>query len=317
MITIAKYWRPWPDPRLIVLVLNNRDLNQVTWEQRVDVGRSEVRRHRRTCPTFPYARYAELIGLTGHPRGPSRAGRRRLGRALAADRPVVYRCRHRSRGPAASAAHHASNRRNVLSALLQAIRTRGRSSRQSIKQKAAGSLPGRSSDATDGGAPGDRRRSGRRARCGRLHGADRRARGRRHAGVGCDDAWSLSHAHGGGETGLGYTYADVSTAKLIESKLSGDRARRATRSIAPGGLGGDGQADPQPRPAGIASMAISAVDIALWDLKARLLGLPLVHAARRGARGGAGLRQRRLHVVLRRDSSPSSSAAGSSRASRG
>src|SRR5205085_8951274 len=34
LITIAKYWKEWSDPRLVVLVLNNRDLNQVTWEQR-------------------------------------------------------------------------------------------------------------------------------------------------------------------------------------------------------------------------------------------------------------------------------------------
>ena len=38
LVTIAKYWKQWKDPRLIVLVLNNRDLNQVTWEQRVLSG---------------------------------------------------------------------------------------------------------------------------------------------------------------------------------------------------------------------------------------------------------------------------------------
>jgi pyruvate dehydrogenase (quinone) len=38
LITAAKYWQEWSDPRLIVLVLNNRDLNMVTWEQRVLVG---------------------------------------------------------------------------------------------------------------------------------------------------------------------------------------------------------------------------------------------------------------------------------------
>jgi pyruvate dehydrogenase (quinone) len=40
LFTAAKYWRRWSDPRLIVLVLvlNNRDLNQVTWEQHVLAG---------------------------------------------------------------------------------------------------------------------------------------------------------------------------------------------------------------------------------------------------------------------------------------
>src|ERR1700710_705527 len=35
MITISKYWRQWSNPKLIMMVLNNRDLNQVTWEERV------------------------------------------------------------------------------------------------------------------------------------------------------------------------------------------------------------------------------------------------------------------------------------------
>ena len=46
---------------------------------------------------------------------------------------------------------------------------------------------------------------------------------------------------------------------------------------------------------GVVGYAISAVDVALWDLKARLLGLPLAPAARCRPQGGAGLRQRRVH----------------------
>ena len=56
------------------------------------------------------------------------------------------------------------------------------------------------------------------------------------------------HAHGAGECGLGYTYADVSTAKLIASKLGGIVATAATRCGAAGGVGGDGRADPKPWP---------------------------------------------------------------------
>lgn len=64
LITIAKYWQQWADPRLVVLVLNNRDLNMVTWEQRALEGdpRFEVSQE---LPDFPYARYAELLGLKG------------------------------------------------------------------------------------------------------------------------------------------------------------------------------------------------------------------------------------------------------------
>src|SRR5947209_7149192 len=82
------------------------------------------------------------------------------------------------------------------------------------------------------------------------------------------------HAHAGDEWGLGYTYADVSTAKLVASKLAAivegadalsPQAAWATMVRQTRNLG---------RP-GITSMAIAAVDVALWDLKARLLGLPL------------------------------------------
>lgn len=86
----------------------------------------------------------------------------------------------------------------------------------------------------------------------------------------------------GGETGIGYTYADASTAKLVETALRDeligkdalqtsarwDDMYRATRN-----LGCDG----------ITSMAVSAVDVALWDLKAKMLGAPayeLLGAAR-------------------------------------
>jgi pyruvate dehydrogenase (quinone) len=64
LITIAKYWKEWKDPRLVVLVLNNRDLNQVTWEQRAMSGDPKLEASQ-TLPDFPYASYAESIGLRG------------------------------------------------------------------------------------------------------------------------------------------------------------------------------------------------------------------------------------------------------------
>src|SRR5262249_27481666 len=53
LITIAKYWKKWSDPRLIVLVLNNRDLNQVTWEMRVMVGDPKLEASQ-DVPDFPF-----------------------------------------------------------------------------------------------------------------------------------------------------------------------------------------------------------------------------------------------------------------------
>src|SRR2546423_757903 len=89
LITIAKYWQRWSDPRLIVLVLNNRDLNQVTWEQRALEGDPKYEASQ-ALPDFPYARYAELLGFTGiRVDDPDQVGSA-WDEALAADRPVVY-----------------------------------------------------------------------------------------------------------------------------------------------------------------------------------------------------------------------------------
>jgi pyruvate dehydrogenase (quinone) len=64
MIDIARYRDRWSNQQLVVLVLHNDDLNQVTWEQRVMSGDPKLDVSQ-TLPDFPYARYAELIGLTG------------------------------------------------------------------------------------------------------------------------------------------------------------------------------------------------------------------------------------------------------------
>jgi pyruvate dehydrogenase (quinone) len=88
MITISKYWKKWSNPRLIVLVLNNRDLNQVTWEERIQLGAGKTE-STQSIPDFPYHRYAELIGLKGifvdHPDQVGAA----WDEALTADRPVI------------------------------------------------------------------------------------------------------------------------------------------------------------------------------------------------------------------------------------
>ena len=88
MITISKYWKEWSNPRLIVLVLNNRDLNQVTWEERIKLGAGKTE-STQSIPDFPYHRYAELIGLKGiFVDSPDRVGAA-WDEALSADRPVI------------------------------------------------------------------------------------------------------------------------------------------------------------------------------------------------------------------------------------
>jgi pyruvate dehydrogenase (quinone) len=64
LITAQKYYKEWADPRLVVLVLNNRDLNQVTWEQRALQG-DPMNPETQRIPDVRYAEFAELIGLSG------------------------------------------------------------------------------------------------------------------------------------------------------------------------------------------------------------------------------------------------------------
>ena len=88
MITISKYWKEWPNPKLIVMVLNNQDLNQVTWEERVQLGAGKTE-STQAIPDFAYHSYAELLGLKGIVvRDPERVGAA-WDEALAADRPVI------------------------------------------------------------------------------------------------------------------------------------------------------------------------------------------------------------------------------------
>ncbi len=84
-------------------------------------------------------------------------------------------------------------------------------------------------------------------------------------------------AHAGAATGLGYTYADSSTAAVIAGKLSSVVVGRDALMVGEAWAAMVAAIRNLGRP-GVASMAISAVDIALWDLKARLLGVPLVVA---------------------------------------
>ena len=88
LIDAARYYERWSDPRLVVLVLHNDDLNQVTWEQRVLVGDPKLDASQ-TLPDFPYARYAELLGLGAVRVDDPDAVGAAWDQALAADRPFL------------------------------------------------------------------------------------------------------------------------------------------------------------------------------------------------------------------------------------
>ncbi|HEY8163106.1 MAG TPA: thiamine pyrophosphate-requiring protein [Methylocystis sp.] len=88
LITIGKYWRRWSDPRLIVLVLNNRDLNQVTWELRVQSGNPKFEASQE-LPDVRYSEYAKIVGLEGIFVDDPEQVADAWDKALACDKPVV------------------------------------------------------------------------------------------------------------------------------------------------------------------------------------------------------------------------------------
>ncbi|WP_429196933.1 thiamine pyrophosphate-requiring protein [Luteibacter sp. W1I16] len=88
LVTIKQYWKRWSNPSLVIMVLVNHDLNQVTWEQRALAGDPKFSAAQ-DVEDFPYARYGEMLGFKGirvdDPERIADAWRE----AFAADRPVV------------------------------------------------------------------------------------------------------------------------------------------------------------------------------------------------------------------------------------
>jgi pyruvate dehydrogenase (quinone) len=142
LITIAKYRHQWPDQRLIIMVLNNRDLNQVTWEQRAMEGNPKFEGSQ-DLPDFPYARYAELVGLKGiRVETPDQVGPA-WDEALNADRPVVYEAITDPEVPPLPPHITIEQAKALSSALLSGDPNASRIVKQSFSQKVQEFLPGR------------------------------------------------------------------------------------------------------------------------------------------------------------------------------
>jgi pyruvate dehydrogenase (quinone) len=89
LIDIAHYAPRFEDPRCVLLVLNNGDLNEVSWEQRAMAGDPRYDASQ-TLPAFPYARYAELLGMKAVRVDSPDDVRPAWEEALAHDGPVLY-----------------------------------------------------------------------------------------------------------------------------------------------------------------------------------------------------------------------------------
>ncbi len=118
LITVAKYWRQWSNPTWICMVLNNADLNQVTWEQRVEAG--DIRFNAsQSIPSVAYHKFAELLGLKGIYVDTAEGCGPAWDEALAADRPCVIEIKSDPNVPPLSPAITLEQARNFMSALLK------------------------------------------------------------------------------------------------------------------------------------------------------------------------------------------------------
>jgi pyruvate dehydrogenase (quinone) len=142
LITIAKYWREWSDPRLVVLVLHNDDLNQVTWEQRAMEGDPKYEGSQ-DLPDVPYARYAQLLGLEGiRVDDPANVGAA-WDDALEAERPCVIEAITDPEVPPLPPHITIEQARMFMSAVRRGDPNARQMIVQSFRQKLAEYLPGR------------------------------------------------------------------------------------------------------------------------------------------------------------------------------
>ncbi len=88
LITVKHYWEQWPDARLIIAVLHNNDLNQVTWEMRAMEGAPKFAESQR-LPDVSYEGFARSLGLNGIAVDKPEQVAAAWDQALAADRPTV------------------------------------------------------------------------------------------------------------------------------------------------------------------------------------------------------------------------------------
>jgi len=136
LIDVMKYRGEWQDknPTFVVLVLNNHDLNQVTWEQRVLAGdpKTEVTQ---TLPDFPYAQYAESLGLRGIRVTSGDQVEQAWKEALESDRPVLFEAVTDPEYPPLPPHIRFDQAKSLMMAMAHGDENRGRIIKESIKGK--------------------------------------------------------------------------------------------------------------------------------------------------------------------------------------
>jgi pyruvate dehydrogenase (quinone) len=147
LITVSHYWREWSDPRLIVAVLHNNDLNQVTWEMRSMEGSPKFVESQ-SLPDLDYAAFARGLGLRGVNIDSADALGTAWEQALAADRPTVLDVRCDPNVPPIPPHTTFAQAKATATAILHGDEDAWGVVKEGIKQKAQQYLPG-SKDPSD------------------------------------------------------------------------------------------------------------------------------------------------------------------------
>ena len=136
LITVARYWKHWRDPRLVFCVANNHDLNQVTWEMRIETGVPTFPESQ-SLPDVPYARFAESLGLGALRNRTARRRRRGVGHGVVGRPAVSARVRDGRDDCDASAARDARTSQDVDVGALERRRG-GRAGHRAIGEEFTG-----------------------------------------------------------------------------------------------------------------------------------------------------------------------------------
>jgi pyruvate dehydrogenase (quinone) len=142
LITVKRYWEQWTDPRLIVAVLHNNDLNQVTWELRAMGGEPKFVESQ-TLPDVDYAGFAASLGLASRRVTDPEELADAWQQALAADRPTVLDVHTDPNVPPIPPHATFAQAKATAEALLKGDENRWGVIKEGLKTKAAEILPGR------------------------------------------------------------------------------------------------------------------------------------------------------------------------------